>query len=187
MRTVDRFLAGLCAFRKEDFTIPGIAEYLREGPVDPDSLAPYIHYEPTHYTRNLIYRSDLFELIAICWEIGQGSAIHNHHNQNCWMAVPIGRLVVQNYRVTRDEPATAFCELEEADRVTMDPLNPAHVAPETPIHSVLNLSEFAARATSLHIYSQPYDRCLVYSLEARSYREVPLFYDTEFGRPSAVR
>ena len=27
------------------------------------------------------------------------SSIHNHKGQNCWMAAPMGKLAVQNYRV----------------------------------------------------------------------------------------
>ena len=60
------------------------------------------------------------------------------------------------------------------------------VDPDNPIHAVLNLAEFGERATSLHIYSRPYDHCLVYSLEAKSCRDVPLFYDSEYGRPVAA-
>jgi cysteine dioxygenase len=67
--------------------------------------------------------------------------------------------------------------------VEMDPAHPAFVRDERPVHAVLNLPEYGARATSLHVYSHPYDRCLVYAQEQKSYREVPLFFDTEHGRP----
>ena len=67
----------------------------------------------------------------------------------------------------------------------MDASHPSHVDPDEPIHAVLNSAEFGARATSLHVYSRPYDRCLVYSLEQKSCRDVPLFYDSEHGiRPA---
>jgi cysteine dioxygenase len=183
MITIDRFIEGLAAIPERDFTDHRVHAYLEENRVDAETLIPYLHYAATHYTRNLIYRCELFELMAICWEVGQASRIHNHAGQRCWMAVPIGRLRVQNYEVVRQDEATGYCELKEADRLEMDGEHPAHVRSERPVHAVLNLREYGQRATSLHIYSRPYDRCLVYSREQNSYCEVPLFFDTEYGRP----
>jgi predicted metal-dependent enzyme (double-stranded beta helix superfamily) len=183
--TLERFVDGLTAIRKEEFTLHGVARYLEHNPVEASSLAPYLRYEPTHYTRNLIYKSELFELLAICWDVGQLSRVHNHQGQRCWMAAPIGRLAVQNYRVVREDDK-GFCELAEANRLVMDSAHPCYVDPEMPIHSVLNLAEYGQKATSLHVYSLPYDRCLVYSLEQRSYTEVPLFYDSEYGRQNPL-
>jgi hypothetical protein len=180
-----QFIDGLRAIDEPDFTVEGVARYFRENPVDPGALAPYTFYEPTHYTRNLIFRCPLFELIAICWDVGQSSRIHNHHNQNCWMALPAGRLIVQNYRVVRIDERSGHCELAEADRVVMAPEHPAHVDPAVPIHAVLNPAELRQRATSLHVYSRPYDRCLVYARDRNTYADVPLFFDSEYGRRTA--
>src|SRR5262245_59230436 len=186
MRPVQAFVEGLCGIRKEDFTIERVAAYVGLNPVQPDSLVPYLMYRPTHYTRNLIYKCELFELLAICWDVGQGSRVHNHQGQNCWMAAPIGRLVVQNYDVVWLDEATSSCELREAERILMDPEHPSFVSPARPVHSVLNLPEHGQRATSLHIYSHPYDHCLVYSPENGSCCDTPLFYDSEYGRPTAA-
>ena len=60
---------------------------LAEAPVDEASLAPYLTWDRQHYTRNLIDKTDLYELMAICWEVGQSSSVHNHRDQNCWMTV----------------------------------------------------------------------------------------------------
>ena len=181
MPSIDDFVEGLCRIREEDFTVPGVARYMEENRVDPASLGKYLYYEPTHYTRNLIYKCELFELLALCWDAGQASPVHNHQGQNCWMAVPIGRLAVQNYDLVRADDQ-GFCELRLANRVAMDPGHPSFVDPAEPIHAVLNLPEYAAHATSLHVYSKPYDRCLVYAPEKAAYWEVPLFYDSEYGR-----
>ena len=182
MKSVQEFIAGLRLIVEDDFNVPRVADYTRDNPVDPASLQPYLFYEPTHYTRNLIFKCELFELMAICWEMGQTSRIHNHQGQNCWMTVPVGRLAVQNYEVVRIEPDRGYCELREANRLVMDPEHPSHVEQEMPVHSVLNLPEFGQRAVSLHLYSHPYDRCLVYTPEKNAYAEVPLFYDSEYGR-----
>jgi len=185
MTPVQQFVEGLCRFDRQEFTVDHVAAYVAANRVDPDSLAPYVFYTPTHYTRNLIYKCELFELLAICWDVGQVSRVHNHQGQNCWMAAPIGRLAVQNYEVVRMDESTSTCELREADRVLLDPEHPTFVDPARPIHSVLNLPEYGQRATSLHVYSYPYDHCLVYSVEQGSCNDVPLFYDSEYGRRTA--
>jgi len=187
LSSVDEFVRGLCAIPKERFTIPGVAEFLQRTPVDPETLTPYLGWEPTHYTRNLIYRCELFELMAICWDVGQASRIHNHQGQNCWMAAPIGRLVVQNYEVAEQDEARGYCRLREADRVELDAAHPAFVHPDRPIHVVENPREHGDRAATLHVYSLPYDHCLVYSLDTSTCADVPLFFDTEYGRPAPPR
>jgi cysteine dioxygenase len=179
---IDQFVMGLCDIPEARFR-PGIVyDYLRTHAVDADSLEQYFHFSNNHYTRNLIFKNELFELVAVCWEVGQSSQIHNHHNQNCWMAIPLGRLRVQNFRVLEHNEASRRCRLEPTTAMDIHKLLPAEVDPEEPIHQVLNLPDFNQRAVSLHIYSRPFDRCLVYSMETSQYREVPLHYTTEYGK-----
>src|SRR6266850_6320041 len=83
------------AFRETE----SIRSFLQNVPVNADSLSTYLTWDRQHYTRNLIDKTPLYELVAICWEVGQASSVHNHREQNCWMAVPIGRLRVENFRV----------------------------------------------------------------------------------------
>jgi cysteine dioxygenase len=179
---IDEFISGLCAIPEHDFHIGTVYDYLKIHPVDEGSLERYLFFSTNHYTRNLIFKNDLFELMAICWEAGQFSQIHNHHNQNCWMAIPIGRLRVQNFRVLDQNNATGYCRLEPTSSLDIHRLEPAEVDPGEPVHQVLNLSEFNGRAVSLHVYSRPFDRCLVYCRETNEYREIPLHYTSEYGK-----
>ena len=96
---IQDFVAELRKFPEPAFRrIDQIIRFLESTPVAPDTLAPYLTWDRQHYTRNLIDKTPLYELVAICWEVGQASSVHNHREQNCWMAVPIGRLRVENYR-----------------------------------------------------------------------------------------
>jgi cysteine dioxygenase len=180
--SLDQFVTGLCAIPEERFRPGDVYEYLKANPVDRHSLTPYLFFSKNHYTRNLIFKNDLFALIAVCWETGQGSQIHNHQNQNCWMTIPIGRLRVQNFHVIEQNEATGYCCLQATNSLDIDQLLPAEVDPSEPVHKVTNLAEFNERAVSLHIYSRPFERCLVYSLEANQYREIPLHYTSEYGK-----
>jgi cysteine dioxygenase len=180
--TIDQFVTGLCAIPEENFRVGTVYEYIKDHPVDERSLEPYLFFSKNHYTRNLIFKNDLFELMSICWEVGQCSQIHNHHNQNCWMAIPIGRLRVQNFRVVEQKDAAGYCRLEPTDAFDIHRLMPAKVDPAEPVHQVLNLAESGQRAVSLHIYSRPFNRCLVYRSETSEYREIPLHYTSEYGK-----
>jgi cysteine dioxygenase len=182
---VDELVAGLCAIPEAHFGVGTVYDYLKGHPVDEDSLAPYLFFGEQHYTRNLIFKNALFELVAVCWEVGQASQIHNHHEQNCWMAIPAGRLRVQNFRVLEQHAATGYCRLEPTSALDIHRLLPAEVDPAEPVHQVLNRAESGQRAVSLHIYSRPFDRCLVYSLETSQYREVTLRYTSEYGKLAA--
>ena len=179
--SIEEFVIGLRAIPEDSFHVGPVYDYLKSRPVDERSLEPYLFFSKNHYTRNLIFKDDLFELIAICWEVGQASQIHNHHNQNCWMTIPTGRLRVQNFRVVDQNEATWYCRLQPTNAFDIHRLMPAEVDPEEPVHQVLNLAEFNQRAVSLHIYSRPFDRCLVYCGETSEYREIPLHYTSEYG------
>jgi cysteine dioxygenase len=58
----------------------------------------YLHWNDVHYTRNLVYSCDDFELIVLCWGPGHASRIHNHDKSHCWMAVLSGMLTEQLYQ-----------------------------------------------------------------------------------------
>jgi hypothetical protein len=160
-----------------------VLDFLRSVPVAPDSLLPYLTWDRQHYTRNLIDKTPLYELIAICWEVGQVSSVHNHKDQSCWMAVPLGKLLVQNYRTISQDLTSGKCKLEATDTVEMNPQQPCAVDPQEPVHRVFNPREFNHRAVSLHIYSQPIDSCVVYSPEQGTCGVIKLNYTTEYGKP----
>jgi cysteine dioxygenase len=182
--SIDEFVAGLRQLPTEAFDVtPGpVQQFLREHVVSPESLQPYLCWDAQHYTRNLIDKTELYELIAICWEVGQQSSIHNHHNQNCWMAAPIGRLVVQNYRAKSEDIQAGTCDITPTYTVDITLASPAFVDPAEPIHKVVNPRENSERAVTLHVYSRPFDRCVVYSQERGTCGEIELRNTTEYGR-----
>ena len=185
---INELVSRLRSCREKDFTqVKAVHELLRVSPVEPQSIESYLIWDRQHYTRNLIDKTPLYELIAICWEIGQGSSIHNHKDQNCWMAVPIGRLLVQNYKVLSQDLDAGTCDIVPTDIIEMNPTSPAAVDPKDPVHKVYNPAEFRQRAVSLHVYSRPYDSCVVYSEEQHKCGEIKLCYTSEYGRKAALR
>jgi cysteine dioxygenase len=182
--SIQDFVNNLQKLEERDFNSVKVPlAYLQSNPVDPESLRPYLFWNAQHYTRNLIDKTDLYELLAICWEVGMGSSIHNHKNQNCWMAAPIGRLAVHNYRVIEEDLKAQHCNIVATDVVEITAGNPVAVDPLNPVHDVRNPREFGERAVSLHLYSRPFDSCIVYSVEQHTCGEIGLNYTSMYGKP----
>lgn len=181
--SVGEFVAGLRKLGKDDFEgVTGTLRYLTANPVHAESLQPYLFWNAQHYTRNLIDKTELYELLAICWEPGMRSSIHNHKGQNCWMAAPIGRLAVQNYRVISEDLATRCCDIVPTDVIEITVATPVAVDPLNPVHDVRNCREWGERAVSLHVYSRPFNSCVVYSVEQHTCGEIELNYTSMHGK-----
>lgn len=179
---VSQLIEGLKAIPDAAFVCDNVYEYLARNPVDVGSIEKYFFWSEANYTRNLIYKDERFEMMAVCWERGQASRVHNHFDQRCWMTVPVGRLKGQNFAVEEIDEATGHCKLRETDVFELAECLAAKVELEEPIHQVLNLPEFGERAVSIHIYSKPYDRCLSYCRDTNTYKEVKLFYTSIDGK-----
>lgn len=181
MVSIELLADKLTAIPEREFTHERVLECLRLNRVDVSTLSPYLYFCEHHYTRNLVRKTALFELIAICWDPGQKSPIHNHRDQNCWMAMAYGKLQVHNFRLVSKDPARAFCELASSGQFILEMKSPMEVDPAEPIHQVLNLPSFDSRAVSLHVYSKPFDTCEVYDLKTKHYEDAPLINTTEYG------
>jgi cysteine dioxygenase len=180
---IDKLVSGLKAIPDAEWTCEGVYAFLGQNPIEVDTITKFFTWKPDTYTRNLIYKDDRFELMAICWEIGQMSRIHNHWEQKCWMTVPVGKLHGQNFAVEEIDESRGFCRLRESDTFLISDESPAKVELEEPVHQVGNLPEWSERAVSLHIYSKPYDRCLSYCRDTDTFKEVRLYYDSIDGNP----
>src|SRR2546429_50964 len=78
--------------------IPGeVCSRLEDVLLDPASLTPYLLFQERRYTRNLIYRDSLFELIALCWDPPPETPIHTPPGQLGWLPPQPGALRRKNF------------------------------------------------------------------------------------------
>src|SRR2546430_17097894 len=87
--TIGDWVQGLAAIPAREFTLETVQDFVLHHSVRPETLDKYLFFSKGNYTRNLIFKNDVFECMTICWEVGQASRIHNHRDQNCWMSAPI--------------------------------------------------------------------------------------------------
>lgn len=190
---VEQWIEGLASFSAAGFSQQAVQQYILDHAISPESAAPYTFFSHRHYTRNLIYRNDLFECLTIGWESGQSSAIHDHNDRLGWMYLVSGRLAVYNYAVEDRDTTHPTCRLVATGETELDSghaavpdESAACVDHEAAVHQVCNLERFHARAISIHVYQRPMTHCEVYSQPAEngqaSYRQVELQYTSMFGK-----
>lgn len=183
------FVETLRSFEKEPITRDRVLEFCQENEVDTRSLDRYVHFRPDMYTRNLIYRDELLEIMAVCWQPGQRTVIHTHNGQLGWMAVPQGHLAVVNYKwlgcnASENQNVAGMDCLAGATELDIQrgeiqesfPGGPVNtVDKEQTIHQVVVQGK--EPVVSVHIYSRPIDSCVAFDLEnRRCYRRILQYY-----------
>ena len=175
----------LKAIPEENFGIEAVDRVLTRVDLDLESLIPFTHIREGAYTRNLIYRDSLFEVLLLCWAPGQGTPVHNHRGQLGWMVVTQGKLTVVNYKRLRCShechKAERFSEMVADRTLTANEGFLCHVRAGETVHQIRN--EGDEPAMSLHIYSRPIDTCVIYDVVNKTCRDKTLKNFTEFGEP----
>jgi len=175
-RRIGDFVAALKALEKEPIATAKVSEFLAEMQPSPDALAPYMLWSRERYTRNLIYRDDFFEVLALCWFPDQRTPIHSHNGQLGWVTVVQGELVCRNYRFVRARGKDAFPIASREERrpgkaVEVELLNSATCQADGSVsmvdrrrttHQIENLEKSQYGTVSLHLYSKPIDSCVVF-------------------------
>ena len=194
MKSIEQFVEGLCRIPEADFTTEPVEDYLRTTPVDPESLRPYLHFMPTHYTRNLIYRDDTFEVMAVCWSPGQRTVIHTHNGQLGWMSVERGALAVINYKwlgcnAADNQNVVGMDCLAGATELDLDRREVQECFPDGPVNTVDKVQTIhqvvvqgKEPVISLHIYSRPIDSCVAFDLEKRTCYRRELSFHSKYGQ-----
>jgi len=193
IRHIDDFVRMLRTFTPETLSSASVLELCCETDIQDSSLSPYVHWNESIYTRNLIYRDDLFELMAICWGKGQKTPLHTHNGQLGWMMVSRGIAEVTNFKwlgcnaPEGQNSAGVDCVAGATEiRLSKERVETCgrgghvnSVDRERTIHQVTVVGE--EPVVSIHIYSKPIDSCVAFDMEApRCYRR-QLRYYSKFG------
>ena len=168
---LDEFIVELQEFEQRGFDVSEVHAYLSSTRIVPDSLNAYLKYRQDRYTRHLVHKNAIFEILVICWGTGQSAPIHGHEGQHCWARVEAGSLRFTSYREVSETPLV----LEQVSEAMVGGCG--YLDGPGDIHSVENLPEFGGPAASLHVYYRPFSECDVYDLQRREKRRVVLDYD----------
>lgn len=129
-------------------------------------LQPLVNFRKEKYTRNLIHRTDLFDVMILCWPKNKISPVHDHCDQLGWVRVLRGALQETRYCLGEGQSMPkegAPCELEATSQLVQCAGElVSGVERAQGIHSLGTLEE---DAVSLHVYSKPHDRCRMFCTE----------------------
>lgn len=92
LETVDEFLNYLNPNRKDLKRSQMAMESLS---LDIKDLREYIFWDQQKYTRNLITKTEVFEVFICCWEPGQMSHFHDLNGQLGWVKVMQGNITAR--------------------------------------------------------------------------------------------
>ena len=135
-------------------------------------LATYATWTENCYTRNCLARTEKYELILLCWDIGARAPIHGHGGEDCWVYQVEG--TVEEVRFQEEGEA-----LRETNRMTRSPGKLTYMNDRMGYHSIGNISN--QRALTLHIYASPINRCKVYNDEDDCFEIKEMSYHTFKG------
>src|SRR5262245_47497327 len=172
LRDLDQHLA-------EDPKGPRVAKMLETYARSADDWRKFALFEATYYSRNLVRKSEQYELIVLCWNPGQCSPIHDHANQRCWMTVLDGSVCETMFHpVEHDSGADT---LREGTTRTFAVGSVAYIVDEIGWHRIGQSG--ATPAVTLHLYSRPIRECRIYDQERRAITTRQLSYHSVGGVP----
>lgn len=169
-----------------------IADLLGSVRLDPATLKPFVRHADDHYMRHLVHRDALFDIMAICWLPGQGTPIHSHNGQLGWAFAVQGAIECTEYawrgcdrpenqnvagmdclaggmKVQLDEQRTLRCERDGELNI---------VDKQVTIHSLRVPDGCDEPVVSLHVYSLPFDSCVVFDVARGGCQRRELVFDS---------
>jgi cysteine dioxygenase len=152
--------------------LPDLRRLIETFKPDPAEIKPYIHFTDNRYSRNLVKKTSLYEVLVLCWKPGQRSPIHDHGNSLCAVYTFTGNLSADNYRRT----SSGHIRPDYSDDFAPGSVLSIQTSE---IHQVSNLQN--SGLVSIHFYLAPLENNYVYSVMDPIYEANRLFYTRVFS------
>jgi len=130
-----------------------------------DEIIGHTLFSETRYARNLFYKTAEFEIMIMCWNVGQRSSIHDHAGSLGGLKILHGELTESLFEKA---PNGMIKSMTSADYTVGE----IRVEETSLIHQISNLQGGKGKAISVHIYMPPLVRMNVYSLEDPSVHNI---------------
>lgn len=184
----------------QPITTQRVLDVLNDSRIDDASIRRYAAWSDERYTRHLIFRDELFEVVLLCWKPGQRTPIHTHNGQLGWATVVQGNLEVVNYQWhgcdrPENQNVVGIDCLSGGKNVDVRPTESARavvggpvatVTKQQSIHQILCPKDAEGPSASVHIYSRPIDSCVAFDIEHHRCGRRILRYDTIEGVPNTA-
>lgn len=164
-------------FESESVNVDYVQYLMQSYKSNPADWKKYAKFDRFRYTRNLVDKgNDKFNLMALCWGEGHGSAIHDHADAHCFMKMLQGTL----QEVRFDWPKETCQELKETGRKNLNLNEVCYMNDSLGLHRVENPSH-TEPAVSLHLYCPPFDKCSVFNQQTGKQTSCTVTFWSKFG------
>ena len=133
--------------------------------VSTTEIQSYARFSDHRYARNLVHKTDRFEIMVMCWHAGQRSSIHDHAGSLGGLKILQGALTESLFEKAPNGMIKSLSSIDYGAGQT-------RVEQTSLIHQISNLQAENTQAISIHVYAPPLLRMNVYSLEDPSVRNV---------------
>lgn len=119
-----------------------------------EEFEKYFRWNDARYTRNVLARTDNFEVLLVCWEKGQLSPVHDFNSQEAWIHPIVGKLREERFKINFEDE-----RLERVSNMILG-VNEFSYMKQIAIHRYSNAYE--GRSVSLNVYCKPVTEWRVY-------------------------
>lgn len=168
----------------------------------------FAKFDRYRYTRNLVDAgNDKFNLMILCWNEGQTSAIHDHADSHCFLKVLKGGLMEVKFAAPNNDTSISHMEpnipadigayhageehehheeqLQELSRTTVYENQVCYINDNIALHRVENVSNTDV-AVSLHLYCPPFDACGIYNKSTGKRTNCPVTFWSKYGKREKI-
>jgi len=125
---------------------------------------------PDRYARRLVHRDPAgrYTMIAMVWDKGQGTPLHDHAGIWCVECVYRGRIQVTSYSVRGGDPETGVVQFEKQVDIMAGPGEAGALIPPFEYHVIANVDP--TPSVTIHVYGGDLTHCHAFRPVAGGYR-----------------
>lgn len=139
--------------------------------IDFDTIASFTRWSDETYQRVCLNHNSECELILLCWNVGQGTPIHDHDGKKGWVHIVKGTFEEELYSTNLPKKLTKIHQLKTGDS--------SFLTDDIASHRLVNTS--GEKAISLHLYSKPVSQCHTFVQDSDEVNVRVLEYDYDFS------
>ena len=130
-----------------------------------EDISEHASFSEHGYSRNIVVRDKLFEILMICWKSGQRSLIHDHGDSLGGVKIIRGILTESLFTPALNGMIKPVASIDYR-------MGDVQIEDRSTIHQVSNLQPGRCDAISLHVYLPPLGRMNIYKLHDTDVRSV---------------
>jgi len=140
-------------------SLDDLSKQMRKMSITMDDVKNFAHFSDQGYRRNVVFQSDVVQLLCLCWQSGQRSPIHDHADSICGVKVMQG---VATETIFEHTPSGYIKPITSVDYDAG-----VLVSEDSDTHQVSNLQAAGDDLVTLHVYSPPLNRMKLFTIDSK--------------------